>query len=74
MSISELFLFTYYPLLFFFFWPLRDACGILVLQPESKPMPQHWEHGVLSTGLPEKSLLSITLNLLPVLLLSSCTY
>jgi len=31
------------------------ACGILVPRPESKPVPPHWEHGVLTTEPPGKS-------------------
>ena len=44
--------------LFLFFWPRCMACGILVPWPgmESNPWPLQWKHGVLTTGLPRKSL------------------
>ena len=32
------------------------ACGILVPQPGTEPMPLHWKSGVLLTELPGKSL------------------
>ena len=44
---------------FFFFWPCIVACGTLVPWPGIELMPLNWKHGVLITGLPEKSLLSI---------------
>ena len=40
----------------FFFWLHREVCGILVSQPEIKPMSsasEAWNH---TTGLPGKSL------------------
>ena len=39
------------------FWPCCTACGILVPQPEIEPTPPALEAGVLTTGLPGKSLL-----------------
>ena len=39
-----------------FFWPLIAACGILVPWTGIKHVPLHWEHGVLTVGLPGKSL------------------
>ena len=37
---------------FLFFYPCYLACRILIPQPG---MSLHWEHRVLTTGLPEKS-------------------
>ena len=37
-------------LLFFFFWPRLEACGILVPDQGSNPRSLHWKHGVLTTG------------------------
>ena len=42
-------------LLFFFFWPHRMACGILVPQPGNEPWPWQWKHQVLTTGPPGNS-------------------
>ena len=39
----------------FIFWPCHSTCRILVPQPEIKPTPLHWEHGVLATTPPGKS-------------------
>ena len=39
----------------FIFWPCHSPCRILVPQPEIKPTPLHWEHGVLATTPPGKS-------------------
>lgn len=40
----------------FCFLPYRVACGILVLRPGLNPCPLHWEHGVLISRSPRKSL------------------
>ena len=40
----------------FFFGLHRAACGILVSQPGIEPTPLQWKLGVLTTGLPGKSL------------------
>ena len=49
---SHLYLFIY----------LATACEILVPQPEIKPMPLQWKHGVLTTGPPGKSWESLGLQ------------
>ena len=49
---------------FCFFWPLCKACGILVPWPGIES-PLHWKCGVLTTGLPGKSLASLYINLWP---------
>ena len=56
---------TKYKLLFFFFFG-HPACGILVPQPRTEPIPLHWKHGVLTAHPPEKSQLQ-SLNILKVL-------
>ena len=35
---------------------LATACGVLVPRPGIEPTPLYWKHGVLTTGLPEKSM------------------
>ena len=45
---------------FGFFWSCPEACGILVPQPDIEPTsPLHWKCGVLTIGLPGKSLKSL---------------
>ena len=39
----------------FIFWPCYSPWRILVPQPELKPTPLHWEHGVFATRPPGKS-------------------
>ena len=46
--------------LFLFFWPCRVKHGILVPWPGIKLVPPAWEHRVLTTGLPGKSTLCLT--------------
>ena len=41
--------------LFFMFWLLLAACGILAPRPGINPTPLQWKHGVLTTGPPGKS-------------------
>ena len=41
------------------FWPCHTACRILVPQPFSCPL--QWKHGVLTTGPPGNSLISVSL-------------
>ena len=50
--------------LFFFlnFWPRCTACRILVPQPGIEPAPPALEGGILTTGLPGKSLPNLVLN------------
>ena len=48
----------------FFFLPCCMASGISVLLPRITPMPLHWKHGVLTTGLPGESLLHFLWNLI----------
>ena len=38
-----------------FFLPCSTARGISVTRPGMEPMPLNWEHGILTTGPPEKS-------------------
>ena len=40
----------------YLFWLSHTACGILVSRSEIDPGPLHWKRGVLTTGLPGKSL------------------
>ena len=43
----------------YWFLPLSHKAGrilLIVPQPESEPMTLEWKHGVLTTGLPGKSL------------------
>lgn len=44
------------------FWPSWEGCGTLVSQPRIEPVLLHWELRVLTTGLPRKSLVVVTLN------------
>ena len=44
--------------IFFFFWPYRTACGILVPQPGIEPVSPALEGGVSTTGPPGRSPLS----------------
>ena len=51
-----------------FFLLHHAACGILIPQPGSNPHPLQWEHGILTTGPPGKSLqryVSILVCLVP---------
>ena len=41
--------------IYFIFWPLCTACGVLVPQPEVEPMPPALNREVLTTGRPEES-------------------
>ena len=51
-----IFLSFFFFIFFFFFWP-GHPCGMQDLpQPRVKPVPLNWEHRVLTTGLPGKSL------------------
>ena len=51
------------------FWGAAHApCGILIPQPGLNPHPLEWEHGILTTGPPGKSLqlyVSILVCLVP---------
>ena len=40
---------------FFLFWPLAGHVGSQLSDQGSNAQPLHWEHRVLTTGLPEKS-------------------
>ena len=55
---NNIFLFFFF-LFFFFFLPCCTACEILIPQPGIEPMTLQWKHGVLTTGLPGKSLNNI---------------
>ena len=56
------------------FWPSCMACGILVSDQGSNQHPLQWKCGVLTTGLPGKSLLQIYLNEFSFLLLCYLCY
>lgn len=43
--------------LFIYFWPHLEACEIFIPQPGIEPVPLQWKCGVLTNGLPEKSLI-----------------
>ena len=47
-------------LFFFFFWQCHVAYGTVFAEQGSNPSSLHWEHGVLSTGPPGKSLAAVT--------------
>ena len=50
--------------LFFFFWPQRAVCRILIPWPGIEPRPWHWKLRFLTTGTPGNSLsLVFLLNL-----------
>ena len=46
--------FFWHPFLFIF-WPCPKARRILAPQPGIEPVPLHWKHRVLTTGLPERT-------------------
>ena len=43
-------------LLLFVFWPHIQHAGSYFPNPRLNPCPPHWEHGILTTGPPGKSL------------------
>lgn len=51
---------SYYFFCFFFFWQCHVAYGTLFAEQGSDPSSLHWEHGVLSTRPPGKSLSAVT--------------
>ena len=53
-----LFLFQFIFFLSFFFWLHHTACWVLVPWLGIRPVPPQWQCGVLTTGLPAKSLFS----------------
>ena len=55
---AHIFSFLRFFFFFFFFWSHHPACGILVPWPGIEPGLWQWNHWVLTTGLPRKSLFS----------------
>ena len=55
-KLSKIVVFTCFCSYTFFFWLYHMACGVLVFRPGMGPMPLHWKHGIITTGLPGKGL------------------
>ena len=66
MTLDRLLNLSFYFFFYLFTWPCRASCGILVPRPGIEPHLLQWKHGMLTTGVPGKSLLTcLILSFLP---------
>lgn len=66
MTLDRLLNLSFYFFFYLFTWPCRASCRILVPWPGIEPHLLQWKHGMLTTGVPGKSLLTcLILSFLP---------